>query len=273
MPKVVQNGLGKMGTAALRRLLDSGIEVVGVADPHPSIEDGYKLARSSKIPVKDDITQISIEPGTILVDFSSPDACLNAARYVAKEGGKLVIGTTPLPKEYETEILSLGNNSVVILSPIFSLEANRFFKQLEYVGKTSDKDAWVSIHERHRAEKLTTSGTAAKMARILCETMNKDGYILLREGKAYNPIGNEMEMPKLKELPPNTLKKYIQVSCERFGDEPGLHVVRIGDEIDYSEYSVRATRNSNAKGVEMAVCYASTKEKGVYDFSKDVLGL
>lgn len=271
MPKVLQNGLGKMGTAALRRFLDSGIEVVGIVDPHPSIEDGYKLAKSIGIPVKDDITQINLEPGTILVDFSNPSACRNASLYVTDNKGKLVIGTTPLPSELEKELYGLANRTAVMIAPNYSPEFNLFLKEMENVALTITPEDSVSIYERHRLEKVTTSGSAITIAKIFCRSGVKKGYILLTEGKAFNSNGEEIEMPNRKEA--NLMREYVLISYERFGDEPGLHIVRIGNENDYRIWEVRATRTSYAKGVEMAVRYIDRVEEGLVNFAKDVLKL
>lgn len=187
MPKVVQNGLGKMGTAVLRRFLDSGIEVVGIADPHPSIEEGYKLAKSSGIPVKDDITQIHIDSGTILVNFSNLTACRNASLYVANNGGKLVIGTTPLPSEIEKELYGLVDRTTVVIAPNYSPEFNKFLKEMESVALTIASEDSVNVYETHRLEKATTSGSAITIAKIFCRIGGKKGYILFMEGKAFDP--------------------------------------------------------------------------------------
>ena len=272
--KVVQNGIGKMGTAVLKRLLnEEDIEVIAIIDPNPSITEGVELAREYGIRIEDSIDRLRIEDSitsseNVFVDFSSPEGFKTACSYAAERGINIISGTTPVPKEYEEVVRESIIESGVrgVLAPNFSPEVNKFFKQMKYVGQTTDPKASVSIHEIHRYEKMKTAGTAKTIAETLCQTMRKKGYILLREGKAFNPLGSEIAMPK------KFSEDWVQVSCERFADEPGTHIVRTGTERDYIEYRVRATRDSTTYGAVKAIRFASNPDirPGVYDFM-DVL--
>lgn len=269
--KVVQNGLGKMGSAALKRLLNGGIEMVGIADPDPSIEVGHKLARLNGITVRDGITEICLEPGAILVDFSDPAACRNAALYVANCKGKVLTGTTPLPSDIESELRGLADQTAVMVVPDFSPEINKFLKEMEDVALTITPEDYVNIYERHRSGKVVTSRIAISVATTFCTMAGKRGYILFLEGKAFAPDGHEIEMPDRTDA--DLIREYVLVSCERFGAEPGLHTVRIGNENDYRSWQVRATLGSYATGVEMAVRFVHAIEKGLLSFTRDVLKL
>lgn len=272
---VVSNGLGKMGTAGLEKLLtEDGIKVIGGLDPNPSVYARKLLSDHGAEIIRDfshlDAITAKLE-NRILVDFSTPKACYEIIKHIAEVGNwKAVIGTTPL-KEYEKDIFDLSKNIPITPASNFSPEVNKFFKQMEYVSKLSNPESSVSIHEIHRVEKASTAGTAITMAKILSQGMNKTGYILLRENKAFDSKGTPIAMPEMK---PDILKDYIQVSCERFGDEPGTHIVRIGNENDFIEYKVRATRASYAGGLAQAVHYIGGVEtSGLHSYSKDVLGL
>ncbi len=277
---VIFNGLGKMGTAALKGLLyEDNIVLAGAFDPKPTEEaqqlcdkHGFVVAPSIKeyYYLTELVTDRLRPEKLVLVDFSTPAAAREAALYCADRECKIVIGTTPLPKDVEENIRALSEKTAVMIAPNYSPDVNRFMKIMESVGSLSDKDAFVSIYEVHRAEKPTTSGTAIDIAKTFCRTMGKVGYIRLREGKAYDASGSEVAMPEMK---PDVLRDYIQISAVRFADEPGTHVVRIGNENDYTEYAVRATRASYAKGLVMAVRTAAKAEKGLLDFKKDILKL
>lgn len=274
--RIIQNGLGKMGSAAYKRFkTSSDIEVVAIADPAARYYD----INFGETAVFDDIIDYRVtemsnemerEPGYVLVDFSTPDAALTAARYVAERGGKIVIGTTPLPKEVEEQIAALGDHTAVMMASNYSPDVHRFFYMMKRFCDFSDPDECVSVYERHRAEKPSVSGTAKDIAKILGQGMRKAGYIVRGKDEAYDCDGNKVGMPAMK---PDELRRYVQVSYERFADEPGLHVVRIGDENDYMRFEVRATRASYAAGVEKAVRYIDTVDKGLHDFSRDVLGM
>src|SRR3989344_6347444 len=101
MIRIIQNGLGKMGSAAYKRFSQADdIEVVAIADPAARYYD----INFGETALFDDIIDYRItemanemerETGYVLVDFSTPNAALSASCYVAEKGGKIVIGTTP----------------------------------------------------------------------------------------------------------------------------------------------------------------------------------
>ena len=276
---VLMNGVGKMGTAVAKRLLqEDDINIISVIDPNPSTEEGLMLRR------KDDyvkaITDLEIERlfkvystgYFVMTDFSNKDACLKACLTAAKHGINIVSGTTPISKDYEERISkAIAEYSVSgIRCPNFSVDVNKFLKEMEAVGKYIDPLEHIAVYEMHRLEKLSTSGTAGLIARILCQHAHRPGYILLREGKAFNAEGQQIDMPELKK---DVLSSYIQVSAIRFADEPGTHIVQIGDENNYRRHMVRATRASYVEGAYRAVRFLSKVERSKqYSFPLDVLG-
>jgi dihydrodipicolinate reductase len=256
--RVVLNGFGKMGKAvdaALKAHPD--ISILGVADP--AIDGATPLVG---YPVLDN---------DILVDFSTPEACAVACEFFRNKHGKAVIGTTPLGA-YGDRIRECAVDMPIVMAANFSPDVNLFVRDVAYVASTATTEDSISIHEIHRAEKTKTSGTAIELAKVAANCAGKDGYVLLREGTAFDINGKPVGMPKLND--PKSAIGYVQVSCERFGDEQGTHIVRIGNADTYRELKVKATRPSYGEGVCRSVLWlAEQREPGLYSFGEHVLGL
>jgi len=281
---VLMNGLGKMGTAVAKRLLqDDEIKILGFIDPKPSTEEGKKL--QNRFATTIDITTKNIKSLSlkklfksysgfpIIVDFSNTSACLTACLYSAENGINILSGTTPIPQDYEDQIKDAISKYKIkgIRCPNFSPDVNKFLNELVPIAQNIDPSEDIAIHEIHRLEKASTSGTAALMAKIICKHAGRPGYKLLMEGKAYNAEGIEIPMPEQKK---DVLKKYIRISAERFADEPGMHTVTIGDEHNHRIHTVRATRESYAEGAYRGIKFLSeAKEPRQYSFPEDVLKL
>lgn len=276
---VLMNGIGKMGTAVAKRLLqDKDVIIVDIIDPNPSTEEGRKLQEAhgrggfmEDLMVKK-LFSLVPEGFKVMVDFSNANVCLNACLTAARCRVNIVSGTTSIPKNYEDQISkAIAEYGVSgIRCSNFSVDVNKFLKEMEIVARHIDPSEQIVIYEIHRLEKISTSGTAGLIARILCEGADRPGYILLREGKAFDRTGSQIEMPETKK---DILSRYIQVSSIRFADEPGTHVVQIGGEKNYRMYRVRSTRSSYAEGAYRAVKFLSeAKERRQYTID-EVLSL
>lgn len=281
---VAFNGMGKMGTAVAELLLkDKDVSLVDVIDPNPSTERGKEIQQDGRMGGLEFLRKsfdLNVEQSglvesknfNVLVDFSNPEACLKACLTAAKNKINIVSGTVPVAKSIEEKIRDAvyENNIYGIRCPNFSVGVQYFLHDIKSMAIDPSED--ISVHEIHRMEKKSTSGTAGLIARELCTKAEKTGYILTTEGKAFDKDNNEIEMPEWKK---ELLRNYVKVSQQRFGDEPGTHIVKVGDEENYRQYEVRATRSSLADGAFRSVKYlaeaAENKlEPGMYTI-EDVL--
>ena len=200
----------------------------------------------------------------------------------------IVSGSTPLSTDTEkiTTDIAKKNNIYVVRAPNFSINVNRFFYDMEHIADPSPNDD-ISINEIHRQEKASTSGTAGEIAKTLCQRFGRTGYMTFLPTRClYSPSGeivideDRMTPDRLKDALKNPA--VIKISSERFADEPGMHIVRIGNQDNYREWKVRATRKDYGEGVVSSIRAflgftapkaCDFKAPGVYDFKSEVLGL
>lgn len=281
---VVMNGMGKMGTAVAEKLLqDENIQIIDVIDPNPSTERGKEIQKYYNLGgelrfLKENFENMAKKSTekffNVLVDFTNEKASKNACLTAAKNGINIVSGTTPMARNIEDEIsAAIKDNEVYgIRCPNFSVGVQYFLHDMRAMKIDPSDD--ISVHEIHRVEKKSTSGTAREIAKILCPKAGKIGYILTTEGKVFDKDNNEIAMPEWKK---DVLINYVKVSQQRFGDEPGTHIVTVGNEKDFRQYKVRATRESLAEGAYRSVKFlADAAEKGLQPAQytiEQVLGL
>jgi 4-hydroxy-tetrahydrodipicolinate reductase len=161
---VVCGALGRMGRAVTGRILDSSdLRLAGsvVEQKDASVNCSVKLT-----PEGDIGELLRKEKGSVVVEFTEPEATLRHARASLSTGHNMVIGTTGLSDrqiEYLKEETEKSQTSIV-LSPNFSLGMNAVFGA---VGMLSDvlrgyDTSIVEIH--HKSKKDKPSGTARALS-------------------------------------------------------------------------------------------------------------
>jgi 4-hydroxy-tetrahydrodipicolinate reductase len=201
-----------------------------------------------------------IQSCDVVVDFSSPNASSELARTCAEAKKPAVIGTTGHSKEERAAIEALALSVPSVLSPNFSVGVNALFwltrKAAEMLGEDFDLEV-TEMH--HRLKKDAPSGTAKKLAEILCEVRGLDYGKNVRHGRE-GLIG---ERPG----------KEIGVHSIRGGDVVGDHTVTfagVGERLELSHKA--ASRETFALGALRAARWVVGKPPGLYSM-EDVLGL
>jgi 4-hydroxy-tetrahydrodipicolinate reductase len=207
----------------------------------------------------DDIAK-EISKCDIVIDFSHPNASGELSRACSEAKKPAVIGTTGHSTDERTAIEKLSGSVPVVLSPNFSVGVNALFwltrKAAEMLGENFDLEV-TEMH--HRLKKDAPSGTAKKLAEILCEVRALDYAKNVRHGRE-GLVG---------ERPGNE----IGVHSVRGGDVVGDHTVTFAGAGERLELSHKASsRETFALGALRAAKWIVGKPPGLYSM-QDVLGL
>lgn len=196
----------------------------------------------------------------VVIDFSHPNTSTDLARVCREAKKPAVIGTTGHSKEERAAIDALARSVPVVLSPNFSIGVNALFwltrKAAEMLGDDFDLEI-AEIH--HRLKKDAPSGTAKKLAEILCEVRGLDYSKNVRHGRE----GLVGERPE----------KEIGLHSIRGGDVVGDHTVTFAGAGERLELTHKAaSRETFAAGALRAAQWVVGKTPGLYSM-EDVLGL
>ena len=207
----------------------------------------------------DDVTK-HIGACDVVIDFSNPSAIDALSRACRDAKKPAVIGTTGHSEKERGLIEEMAKSVSVVFSPNFSVGVNALFWLTRKAAQMLGEDFDVEITEmHHRLKKDAPSGTAKKLAEILCEVRQLDYNKNVRHGRE----GLVGERPA----------KEIGVHSIRGGDVVGDHTVTFagaGERIDLTHKA--ASRETFAGGALRAARWIVGKPPGLYTM-EDVLGL
>lgn len=207
----------------------------------------------------DDLTT-EIANCDVVIDFSHPNVSADLSRACSEAKKPAVIGTTGHSNDERAAIETLARSVAVVLSPNFSVGVNALFwltrKAAEMLGDDFDLEV-AEMH--HRLKKDAPSGTAKKLAEILCEVRDLDYTKNVRHGRE-GLVG---------ERPDNE----IGLHSIRGGDVVGDHTVTFAGTGERLELTHKAaSRETFAAGALRAAQWVVGKPAGLYSM-EDVLGL
>lgn len=262
MRLAIHGAAGRMG----KRLValgsaDSELQLVAAIDSasHPAIgQDAGLLAGVDAIS-----TPLVAEwPAEIdtAIDFSIPDACINAVNHCVEQQIPLVVATTGLSEAQVDVVKSAGKTIPVCWAPNMSLAVNLTMKLAQQAAaalKNVPQGTDVEIIERHhRFKEDSPSGTALKFGDLIAQEMGLDNHVHGREGICGARSQNE-----------------IGYHAVRTGDDPGQHTIVFGMMGETIELRVGASnRDCYASGALAAAKFLVGKSPGVYNMF-DVLGM
>jgi 4-hydroxy-tetrahydrodipicolinate reductase len=214
---------------------------------------------TARLDLGDDVAK-QIGDCDVVIDFSHPSASPELARACGEAKKPAVIGTTGHSKEERAALEKLALSVPVVLSPNFSVGVNALFWLTRKAAQMLGEDFDLEIAEmHHRLKKDAPSGTAKKLAEILCEVRELDYTKDVRHGRE-GLIG---ERPA----------KEIGVHSIRGGDVVGDHTVTFAGAGERLELSHKAaSRETFALGALRAARWIVGKPPGLYGM-EDVLGL
>ena len=243
MTKIAITGSnGRMGQAL--------IEAVKL---NPNVSQGSILNRG------DDIKRV-LKDFNVLVDFTRPEATLEALSICQSAGKAMVIGTTGFSDEALKIIDQASSDIPIVFAPNMSVGVNLTLKLLETTAKVIGTDSNIEILEAHHRHKVDApSGTALKMGEVIANALGRN----LSECAVYGREGTEQPRDK----------QTIGFSSIRGGDVVGEHSVTFFMEGERVEITHKASsRMTYANGAIKACQWLTNKANGLYSM-QDVLDL
>ena len=243
MTKIAITGSnGRMGRALIRAV-----------KLNPNVSQGPKLKRG------DDIKGV-LKDFDVLVDFTRPEATLDALSICQSAGKAMVIGTTGFSDDALKFIDQASSDIPIVFAPNMSVGVNLTLKLLETTAKVIGADSNIEIVEAHHRHKVDApSGTALKMGEVIANALGRD----LSECAVYGREGTEEPRDR----------KTIGFSSIRGGDVVGEHSVTFFMEGERVEITHKASsRMTYANGAVKACKWLTNQENGLYSM-QDVLDL
>ena len=243
MTKIAINGSnGRMGQAL--------IEAVKL---NPNVSQGSILNRG------DDIERV-LKDFDVLIDFTRPEATLDALSTCQSAGKAMVIGTTGFSDDALKVIDQASSDIPIVFAPNMSVGVNLTLKLLETTAKVIGTDSNIEIVEAHHRHKVDApSGTALKMGEVIANALGRD----LSECAVYGREGKEGPRDR----------QTIGFSSIRGGDVVGEHTVTFFMEGERVEITHKASsRMTYANGAVKASQWLTTQPNGLYSM-QDVLDL
>jgi len=243
MIKIAINGSnGRMGQAL--------IEAVKL---NPNVSQGSILNRG------DDIERV-LKDFDVLIDFTRPEATLDALSVCQSAGKAMVIGTTGFSDDALKVIDQASSDIPIVFAPNMSIGVNLTLKLLETTAKVIGTDSNIEIVEAHHRHKVDSpSGTALKMGEVIANALGRD----LSECAVYGREGTEEPRDR----------KTIGFSSIRGGDVVGEHSVTFFMEGERVEITHKASsRMTYANGAVKASQWLTNQANGLYSM-QDVLDL
>ena len=243
MTKIAITGSnGRMGQAL--------IEAVKL---NPNVSQGSILNRG------DDIERV-LKDFDVLIDFTRPEATLDALSVCQSAGKAMVIGTTGFSDDALKVIDQASSDIPIVFAPNMSVGVNLTLKLLETTAKVIGTDSNIEIVEAHHRHKVDSpSGTALKMGEVIANALGRD----LSECAVYGREGTEEPRDK----------QTIGFSSIRGGDVVGEHSVTFFMEGERVEITHKASsRMTYANGAIKACQWLTNQANGLYSM-QDVLDL
>ena len=243
MTKIAITGSnGRMGRALIR-----AVKI------NPDVSQGPMLNRG------DDINLV-LKDFDVLIDFTRPEATLNALSICQNAGKAMVIGTTGFSDDALKVIDQASSDIPIVFAPNMSVGVNLTLKLLETTAKVIGTDSNIEIVEAHHRHKVDApSGTALKMGEVIANALGRD----LSECAVYGREGTEQPRDK----------QTIGFSSIRGGDVVGEHSVTFFMEGERVEITHKASsRMTYANGAIKACQWLTNQENGLYSM-QDVLDL
>ena len=266
MVKVIVIGVaGRMGKTICQTVLESpGVELAGASERKGSEVIGQDLGeiigvKKLGISITDDLNQVAPQ-GDVLIDFTSPVATLDTLAIAIAHSKPMVIGTTGFSQEQLQTINSTAQQISCLLSPNMSIGVNLLFALLEKAAATLADGYDIEIIETHHRLKVDApSGTALKMAEIVCQTLGRQ----LGEVGVYGRKGQVGQRGQQE----------IAIHAVRGGDIVGEHQVIFAGPGERIELIHRAhSRQNFAQGALQAARWIINQPPGRLYNMKDVLG-
>lgn len=258
----INGAAGRMG----RRLIaltteDDQLKLAAAMEhsEHPQLgQDAGVLAGVERQGV--DLTDKMTGQVDVLIDFTSPKACLAAVRACVEARTAMVIGTTGLTQSDHDVIDEAAQSIPILQAPNMSLAVNLMFALAGQVAQRLGDDYDIEITEaHHRFKKDAPSGTAMAIVSAVCQATNRD----LEKDVIYGRQGQDVPRER----------RQVAVHAMRMGDVVGEHSARfaaLGERLEITH--IATSRDIFVRGALAASKWVVGQSPGRYRM-QDVLGL
>ena len=196
----------------------------------------------------------------VLIDFSIPQATLQALSACVASRRAMVVGTTGFAPAQADALKAAAGTIPLVVAPNMSIGVNLCLTLLRQAATALGADADVEIIEAHHRHKIDApSGTALKMGEVVAAATGRD----LKQCAVYERHGQTGERPE----------GAIGFQSIRAGDVVGDHTVIFalaGERVEISHKA--ASRLAFVRGALHAAQWIANRPPGLYDV-RDVLGL
>ncbi len=260
----IAGSAGRMGRALLEAVAQSPNFRLKSAlerrdSPFVGKDAGEMIGARNGVVISDDV-EAALAGCDVLVDFTRPEGTMHHLEMCAREGVKMVIGTTGLSNEDRARIQVTANKLAIILAPNMSVGVNLVFRLLDIAARVLAEEYDIEILEAHHRHKVDApSGTALRMGEVIAAALDRD----LNSCAIYGREGVTGERK------PNT----IGFATVRGGDIVGDHTAMfagIGERVEITHKA--SSRATFALGALRAAHFLADKNNGLFDM-QDVLGL
>ena len=222
-------------------------------------QKGHPLVRKEIEPnliISDDLQKLSTGK-EVIIDFTTPDSTLEFLKVAVQKKNSFVIGTTGFSGEQMGIIKKSAKEIPILLSPNMSLGVNCFFEIIRSAAKLLKEYEIEILETHHHLKKDAPSGTAKKMADIICDVLKRDTEQVLKFGR--NGFTGKRKQDE------------IGMHSLRIGDIVGEHTVFFGGKGEIIEISHRCyNREIFASGALKAAQFIYKRPPGFYTM-KDVI--
>ncbi|RMH61876.1 MAG: 4-hydroxy-tetrahydrodipicolinate reductase [Zetaproteobacteria bacterium] len=261
---IVAGASGRMGRMLVAAVAEHRQAcLVGATERHDSAylgRDAGELANAGTLGVRIVDSLDDCAEADVLIDFTTPNATLANARYVAAQGMAMVIGTTGFSAEQLGELRLALAGAPVVMAANYSVGVNLALNLIRQAARVLGDDYDAEIYEAHHRHKVDApSGTALAMGKAVAEGRQ----VALDEVAVYAREG----ITGARE------RGAIGFSVVRGGNIVGEHrVMFIADEERVELAHVAADRAVFAKGALRAAVWLRDRRPGWYSM-QDVLSL
>ncbi|MCM8762677.1 MAG: 4-hydroxy-tetrahydrodipicolinate reductase, partial [Candidatus Omnitrophica bacterium] len=179
---IVCGAAGKMGSLIIQLALaqkdkfivEAGIECKG----HPLVG---KLNQQG-VPISDSLLEV-ISGDEVVIDFSISESAIDHLKICIDKKAPFVTGITGFSKDQFSYLKEASSHIPVFYSPNMSIGVNLFLEIIRFSAALL-KEYEIEISEvHHNLKKDAPSGTAKKMADIICQVFKRDPEKVVRYGR------------------------------------------------------------------------------------------
>lgn len=257
--------LGRMGRAIAQQVLnDKEMELVGCNEIQGHCAIGQDIGsivgkKNIGVKISGGLELESIPSRSIIIDFTTPQTTKALFEKMQHHDVSVVTGTTGLSNDIIDLIKEVAQTHAVLYSPNMSIGVNFLFYLTQLTTEKLGNEFDIEIIEtHHRHKKDSPSGTAKRLAEIICSARNTVYTDVVRDGRS-------------------------GIVGERTRDEIGMHAVRGGDIV--GEHTVlfagpgervelrhcAHNRDNFVQGAIKAAKWITAKQAGLYSM-RDFLG-